>query len=55
VRLSCVFLNKLTYLLLTYLHWCHLANTTELPSAHPGPQPKQQIDPFSCFCTALGR
>ena len=36
---------------------CHLANTIELvhPSAHWSPQPKQQIDQFSCFCTAQGR
>ena len=33
------------------------ANTTELviPSAHPSPQPKRQIDRFSHFCTAHGR
>jgi len=32
-------------------HWCHLANTIEvvLPSAHPRPQPKRQIDRFSHF------
>ena len=37
-------------------HWRHLANTTELvlPSAHPSPQPKRQIDQFSRFCTAHG-
>ena len=40
--------------------WAHrrqLANTIELvlPSAHPGPQPKRQIDPFSRFCTAHSR
>jgi len=35
-------------------HWYRLANTIELvlPSAHPSPQPKQQIDRFSRFCTA---
>ena len=38
-------------------HWRHLANTIELvlPSAHRSPQPKQQIDQFSRFCTAHGR
>ena len=32
-------------------HWRHLANTIELvlPSAHPSPQPKGQIDRFSRF------
>jgi len=31
--------------------WRHLANTTELllPSAHPSPQPRRQIDRFSRF------
>jgi len=40
-----------------WTHWRHLANTIELvlPSAHPSPQPKWQIDRFSCFCTAYGR
>jgi len=35
----------------------HLANMTGLVLllAHPSPQPKQQIDPFSHFCTANGR
>jgi len=38
-------------------HWHHLANMIELvlPSADPSPQPKQQIDQFSRFCTAHGR
>jgi len=38
-------------------YWRHLANTIELvlPSAHPSPQPKRQIDRFSCFCTGHGR
>ena len=38
-------------------HWRHLVNMTELvlPSAHRSPQPKWQIDQFSCFCTAYGR
>ena len=38
-------------------HWHYLANTIELvlPSAHTSPQPKQQIDLFSHFCTAPGR
>ena len=38
-------------------HWRHLANTIELvlPSAHPSPQSKRQIDRFSRFCTAQGR
>jgi len=26
-----------------------------LPSAHPSPRPKRQIDRFSRFCTAHGR
>jgi len=32
-------------------NWHHLANTIELvlPSAHPSPQPKQQIDLFKRF------
>jgi len=36
-----------------WAHWCHLANMIEhvLPSAHPSPQPKRQIDWFSHFCT----
>jgi len=35
-----------------WAHW--LANMIELvlPSAHPSPQPKRQIDRFSNFCTA---
>ena len=34
-------------------HWHHLANTIELvlPSAHPSPQSKRQVDWFSHFCT----
>jgi len=38
-------------------HLRHLANTIELvlPSAHPSPRPKQQIDGFSRFCTAHDR
>jgi len=38
-------------------HWRHLANTIEpvLPSAHPSPQSKRQINPFSLSCTAHGR
>jgi len=38
-------------------HWRNLANTSEpvLPSVHPSPQPKRQIDHFSHFCTAQGR
>jgi len=34
-----------------------LANTIELvlPSAYPSPQPKRQIDRFSCFWTASGK
>ena len=37
--------------------WCHLANTIEfvLPSAHPSPQSKRQIDRFSSSCSAHGR
>jgi len=37
-----------------WAHWCHLANTTELVllSYHPNPQPKQQVERFSRFCTA---
>jgi len=35
-------------------HWRHLANTIELalPSAHPSPHTKRQIDRFSRVCTA---
>jgi len=35
-------------------HWRHLANTIELvlPSAHPSPQSKRQIDRFNHFCTS---
>jgi len=38
-------------------HWCHPAIMIELelPSAHPSPQPKWQVDRLSCFCTAHGR
>jgi len=38
-------------------HWGNLAYTIELvlPSAHPSPQPKQQINWFSRICTAHGR
>ena len=38
-------------------HWRHLANTIELvlPSAHPSPQPKWQVNRLSHFCTAHGR
>ena len=34
-------------------HWRHLANTIQLvcPAAHSSPQPKRQIDRFSCVCT----
>ena len=37
--------------------WRHLANMIKLvlPSAHPSPQPKRQIDRFGRFCTAHGR
>jgi len=37
-------------------HWCHLANALEsvLPSAHPSPHPKWQMNRFSHFCTAHG-
>jgi len=40
-----------------WAHWRHLANTIELvfPSAHPSPQPKQQIERFSRLCTAYCR
>jgi len=40
-----------------WAHWRHLANMIELvlPSAHPSPQTKQQINRFSHFCTAHGR
>ena len=36
------------------VHWRHLANTIEsvLPSAHPRPQPRRQIERFSRFCIA---
>jgi len=38
-------------------HWRHLVNMIELVlfSAHPSPQPKQQVSWLSCFCTAHGR
>jgi len=38
-------------------YWRHLANTIELvdPSARSSPQPKQQINRFSRFCTVHGR
>jgi len=37
-------------------HWHHLANTIKpvLPLAQPSPQPKWQVDHFSCFCAANG-
>ena len=37
-------------------HWRHLAITIELVLllAHPSPQPKRQINRFSCFCAAHG-
>jgi len=40
-----------------WAHWHHLANTIELvlPSAHPSPQHKWQIDRFSCVCAAHSR
>ena len=53
-----------------WVHWRHLANTIEILHigatwlirlnlcflfAHPSPQPKQQIDRFSHFCTAHSR
>jgi len=40
-----------------WAHWSHLANTIELVlhMAHPSPQPKRQIDRYSCFWTAQGR
>jgi len=40
-----------------WTHSRYLANTIELvlPSAHPSPQPKRQIDRFSHFCTVHGR
>jgi len=40
-----------------WVHWRHLANTIELmlPSAHPSPQSKREIDRFSRSCTAHGR
>jgi len=39
-----------------WAHWRHLANTIELvlPSAHPSPQPKRQVDRFSRFWAAHG-
>jgi len=38
---------------IVFARW-HLANTIELvlPSTHPSPQPKRQIDRFIRFCTA---
>jgi len=41
-----------------WAHWHHLANTIELvlPSAHPSPQSKRQVDRFGrSNCTAHGR
>jgi len=40
-----------------WAHWRHLTNTTKLllPSVHPSPQPKRQIDRFRRFCTDHGR
>jgi len=40
-----------------WTYWRNLANTIELvlPSAHPSPQPKRQIDRFCRFCTAHDR
>ena len=40
-----------------WAHWRQLANMVELvlPSAHPSPQPKRQIDRFSRLCTSHGR
>jgi len=37
--------------------WHHMANTIEpvLLSAHPSPQSKRQIEPFSRSCTVHGR
>ena len=39
------------------MYWRNLANTIELvlPSAHPSPQPKRQVDRFCHFCIAHGR
>jgi len=38
-------------------HWRHLVNTIELvlPSGHPSPQSKRQIDRFSRSCISHGR
>ena len=38
-------------------HWRHLANTIELllPSAHPNPRSKRQINQFSRLCISQGR
>ena len=40
-----------------WAHWRLLANTIKLvlPSAHPSPQPKRQINRSSHFCTAHSR
>jgi len=40
-----------------WANWRHMANTIELvlPSVHPSPQPKWQVDQLSRFCTAHGR
>ena len=40
-----------------WAHFRHLENMIELmlPSVHPSPQPKRQINRFSHFCTAHGR
>ena len=36
-----------------WANWRHMANTIELvlPSVHPSPQPKWQVDQLSRFCT----
>jgi len=40
-----------------WAYWRHLANMIKLllPSAHPSPQPKRQIDRLRRFCTAHNR
>ena len=39
------------------VRWCHLAKRIELalPLAHQSPQPKWQVNRFSCFCAAHGK
>jgi len=56
-QLDCsVIVVRLRQCALPLAHWRHLANTIKavLPLAQLSPQPKWQVDHFSCFCTAHG-